>query len=384
MPDKIVYVLGAGFSMNAGAPSQAALIEEIFNLKKSYKKSSQAKVQTWVDKFDDFLKDTLLVTEAEKKYATLEDIFTPIDRCIAENISFRQHTPKDLTELRDIFNRLIILAVRSAIENSKKSQASIETFAKHIISLSKERLKNEKDDRVAVITTNWDIMLDNYVHTLMGKESKPKNLKFSGVVDYCCYISSLDRNDESIKPGLYAIGKGRYNTKILKLHGSLNWMQCPRCQRLYVKYYQKWNGGYVFDRKYCRHCDSNFGVKSEESNLLATSLIMPTFLKNLNNVQNKLIWQNAGIELSEANKVVFLGYSIPQADFEFKQLLSRMIRKDAKIEAVLVARDNPKAYGDKDPARYQTAGYRFENFFSGRSIQTYYDGVDDYINKYCR
>jgi NAD-dependent SIR2 family protein deacetylase len=383
MTDKIVFVLGAGFSMSAGAPSQATLIKEIFNLKKSYKKKSQAKVQRWIEKFDAFLKNSLHVTEAEREHYTLEDVFTPIDRCIAENISFREHTPKDLIELRDIFNRLIILAVRSSIEDSKVSKQTIKTFAKYLITLSKARLVNEKYDKVAVVTTNWDIMLDNTVHTLMGEESKPKGLKFSGVVDYCCYISSLDKGDESIKPGLYAIGKGRYNTKILKLHGSLNWMQCPRCQRLYVKYYQKWNGGYVFDKKYCRHCDSNFGVKNEEANLLVTNLVMPTFLKNLNNIQNKLIWQNAGIELSEASKVIFLGYSLPQADFEFKQLLSRMIRKDAVIEAVLIQQDNPDTYLETDGAKYQAAGYRFANFFSGRNLKIHYDGVEAYINKFC-
>jgi len=382
--EKTVYILGAGFSMNAGAPSQAAIVEEIYKLKNTYTKSSRPKVQNWVKMFDNFLLNTLQVTKNEIKHYALEDIFTPIDRSIAENISFRQHTVKELVELRDIFNRLIILAVRSAIDNSGKSQSPIERFAKHILSLSKERLGegNEKIDKVAVMTTNWDIMLDNWVYNLMRKEKKPNGLKFSGVVDYCCYISSLETNDESIKPGLYAIGKGRYNVKILKLHGSLNWMQCPRCQRLYVKFYKTFNGGYIFDKKYCRHCSSNFKEEQNESNLLSTNLIMPTFLKNLNNIQNKLIWQNAGIELSEASKVVFLGYSLPQADFEFKQLLSRMIRKDAEIEAVLIPRDNPAAYDV--PAKYQTAGYRFENFFSGRTIKTFYDGVDDYINKNCR
>lgn len=383
MSDKIVYILGAGFSMNAGAPGQAALIEEIYNLKTSYTKSSQSQVQKWVESFDKFLQHSLYIKKDEIKNYTLEDIFTPIDRSISESISFRQHTVRELVELRDIFNRLIILAVRSAIEHSGKSQTSIEKFATHILTLSKERLKDEKVDKVSIITTNWDIMLDNFAYNLMSKESRPKRLKFSGVVDYCCYISSLDKNDESIKPGLYAIGKGRYNVKILKLHGSLNWMQCPRCQRLYVKFYKKFNGGYIFDKKYCRHCDMNFGVKSEEANQLVTNLIMPTFLKNLNNIQNKLIWQNAGIELSEADKIVFLGYSLPQADFEFKQMLSRMIRKDAEIEAVLVTRDNPAAYDVKDPARYQTAGYRYANFFSGRKVNISYDGVDDYINKNC-
>lgn len=383
MKQKIVYVLGAGFSMNAGAPSQGQLIKEIYKLKTTYTKSSQAQVQKWVEQFDSFLKNTLQVSEGEINNYTLEDIYTPLDKSISENISFRQHTPKELTELRDIFNRLIVLAVRGAIEHSNKKKDSINNFARHLVELSRERIKNEKSDNVAVITTNWDIMLDNMVHSIMSKETRPKGLPFSGVVDYCCYISSLDKNDDSIKPGLYAIGKGRYNTKILKLHGSLNWMQCPRCQRLYVKFYEKWNGGYIFDKKYCRHCDSNFGVKGEESNLLTTNLIMPTFLKNLNNIQNKLIWQNAGIELSEANKVVFLGYSLPQADFEFKQLLSRMIRKDAKIEAVLVENDNPNKFKDNDSSKYQTAGYRYQNFFSGRDIKIHYDGVDTYIKKYC-
>ena len=383
MNQKTVYILGAGFSMNAGAPSQGQLINEIYKLKTTYTKSSQAKVQKWVDKFDTFLKKTLLISENEINHYTLEDIYTPIDKCITENISFRQHTPRELIALRDIFNRLIVLAVRGAIENSNKNKDSINNFANHLIKLSRERINNEKTDNVSVITTNWDIMLDNIVHNIMKKEPKPKDLKFSGVVDYCCYISSLDKNDDSIKPGLYAIGKGRYNTKILKLHGSLNWMQCQRCQRLYVKFYEKWNGGYIFDKKYCRHCDSNFGVKGEEANLLTTNLIMPTFLKNLNNIQNKLIWQNAGIELSEASKIVFLGYSLPQADFEFKQLLSRMIRKDAEIEAVLVENDNPVKFEMNDNSKYQTAGYRYQNFFSGRALKIYYDGVDEYIKKYC-
>lgn len=383
MSEKVVYILGAGFSMNAGAPSQQQLIREIYRLKE-YKGGSSTKVNFWIDKFDMFLRETLLIDKIHIENFTLEDIFTPIDRSIAEGISFRQHSVKDLVELRDSFSRLIILAVRQAIDDSSRSQSSVKSFAKHIIHLSKNRLENEQADRVAVITTNWDIMLDNLTHNLISEEKNPKGLKFSGVVDYCCYISSLDKDDHSIKPGLYAIGKGRYNVKILKLHGSLNWMQCPRCQRLYVKYYKRFNGGYIFDKKKCRHCESNFGTNEDDSALLATNLIMPTFLKNLNNIQNKLIWQNAGIELSEASTVVFLGYSLPHADFEFKQLLSRMIRKNARIEAVLMHNDDPSNYAPDDSGRFQTAGHRYEIFFSGRKINISYDGVDQYINSRCR
>lgn len=379
---KTVYILGAGFSMDAGAPSQARLLEAIFDLPNEYSKKPKSIIHNWVQEVDKFLKEALYVTEAEKKYYTLEDIYTPIDKSLLEATSFRQYTPADLVELRDCLNKLVILAIRKSIEKSKKSRDSIEIFAKHLVTECKKRLGNEKSDTASVITTNWDIMLDNAAYQIINKDTIPKGHKFSGVIDYCCYISSLEESDEKIKPGLYAIGKGRYNVKLLKLHGSLNWLQCPKCQRLYVKLYKRFNGGYIFNENFCRHCEKNYNQNEHKSNLLYTNLITPTFLKNLNNVQNKLIWQNAGVELAEASKIVFLGYSLPQADFEFKQLLSRMVRPDAKIDVVLISSDDPDKKIGND--KYLTAGYRFQNFFSGREINLFYAGVSEYVSKYCR
>ena len=56
---------------------------------------------------------------------------------------------------------------------------------------------------------------------------------------------------------------------------------------------------------------------------LQSNLLLPTYLKNLSNIQIKLVWQNAAIELSEAMRIVFIGYSLPAADFEIRQLLAR-------------------------------------------------------------
>lgn len=379
---KTVYILGAGFSIDAGAPSQFGIIEEIYKLKSAYKKHKQEKkINEWVDKFDKFLRLSLRVSDDQKFWYALEDIYTPIDKSIKEGTSFTGYTANELITLRDNFNKLIILAVRNSIARKGKSNKYIEKFANYLVSLSEGRISNEKQDLVSVITTNWDIMLDNLIYKIIDSQPKPKGLNFSGVVDYCCYISSLDENDHSIKPGLYALGKGRYNVKLLKLHGSLNWLQCPKCQRLYVKFYKRWNGGYVFDRIHCRHCVSNFSTRKNGSNQLLTNLTMPTFLKNFDNVQNKLIWQNAGIELSEADRIVFLGYSLPQADFEFKQLLSRMIKANATIETVLIENDNPSKHSGN--SKFNTAGYRYENFFSGRELKIHYEGVSEYIDKNC-
>ena len=382
MKNKTVYVLGAGFSMAAGAPSQIEIVKAIYDLKKNKEKPSKKdKILEWIGTFDSFLVHQLRVSEGEKEWYSLEDIYTPIDRSISDNSSFRDYDTNELVRLRATINKLVILAIRSRVQQANKDKSYIKNFAKKLIELGKRRLDNEKNDSVSVITTNWDIMLDNIANSIMKKDKPLPNADFLGVIDYCCHISSLDEDDHKIKPGLYAIGKGGYNLKILKLHGSLNWMQCPKCQRLYVKYYFNFAGGYVFARKYCRHCIKNFGEKNK-SNQLDINLIMPTFLKNLSNIQNKLIWQNAGIELSEASKVVFLGYSLPQADFEFKQLLARMIPDDAKIEVVLIETDNPAKKSDSE--KYQTAGYRFENFFSGRQLTISYKGVKTYVEKLVR
>lgn len=377
---KTVYVLGAGFSMEFGAPSQSNLIRAIFDLKNHPEYSAQKRrtVNKWIHELDSLMSDTLKISDAEKVNYPLEDIYTPIDKSITESLSFKEYSPAKLLVVRQKINNLVMLALKNEIDGKKSNLKQLEKFSQFIVDQCKVRINKETDDKVSIITTNWDILLDNSLYKTINKDRIPKGHKFSGVIDYCCYISSLDEKDEKVKPGLYAIGKGRYNVKLLKLHGSLNWSQCPKCSRLYVKLYQRYSGAYIFKKHYCRHCEKNYNLNKCVTNRLFTNLITPTFLKNLNNVQNKLVWQNAGIELSEAEKIVFIGYSLPQSDFEFKQLLSRMLRKDAIIEVHLKENDDHVlSTGDIDNTK---AGYRYSNFFSGRDIKIFYSGTQGFIN----
>jgi len=377
--NKTVYITGAGFSINSGAPSQEKLLEAIFALRHVYSSKKNSSVNSWLNDLEKFMTEGLRVSNEKRDKYALEDIYTPIDKAILESSSFQKYTSSQLVILRNKINKLVMLAVRETIMEADKDKTSIKKFAKYLTNQARLRLKDEKNDSVSVITTNWDIILDNEVYAAIKISNDKKNSNVLGVVDYCCYISSLDESDETIKPGLYAIGKGGFNVKILKLHGSLNWMQCSKCQRLYVKLYKRFTGGYIFNKKYCRHCEQNFKNKNDNTNLLSTNLITPTFLKNLNNIQNKLIWQNAGVELSEASRVVFLGYSLPAADFEFKQLMSKMLRSDAKIEVYLVANDNPELV--REEIKQYKAGYRYQTFFSGREITIYYSGVEEFMSQ---
>jgi len=368
MKNKTVYILGAGFAVEAGAPIQEKLISEIFKVNE---KAPHVFRDDSIAQFKNFLTNTLNIGERWHNTIPLEDIFTPLDSCIANNLSFRNLSVEKLKDKRQLVFELIGLTMQHILMTTPKDY--ITQFADYLVFKSKQRISgNYKNcDPVSVLSTNWDILLDNSIN--LSIQDDDFNNTEQGVVDYCCHVSSYEKNDETVKPGLEILGRGGYNVKLLKLHGSLNWLLCPRCQRIYVKFYQKiamnpFNG---ISNHSCRHCDKNFG--KESSHRLVSNLIMPTYLKDLTNPQYKIIWQNAGIELSEAKKIVFIGYSLPQADFEMRQLLARMVDKKTEIEVVDIR-------GDKNPDNYDSLVRNYEQFF-GRKILSYEFGASKYIEE---
>lgn len=361
MKHKTVYILGAGFSIDAGAPLQSSIVEDIFKLNLENKNLFE---EGQIKEFKDFLIETLYIQEELHSKIPLEDIFTPLDRCLADNISFRNLNVDDVKKKRELIYHLIGITLKHKLDNVNKEYVDI--FAKHLFELCKHRKdRNYQDvDNVSVISTNWDILLDNSIKKIISNSGE------NAVVDYCCYISSHNKHDDTVKPGLEILGQGGFNIKLLKLHGSYNWLQCPRCLRVYVEFNDKIAVNQYKNKDTCRHCDKNF--KKQTSHILTSNLIMPTFLKDFSNPQYKLIWQNAGVELAEATKIVFIGYSLPQADFEMRQLLSRMTRENAEIEVV--------TKGLKDKQSTKDLIERYKVFFGKRNPKFYYDGVTHYIN----
>lgn len=362
--NKTVYFLGAGFSKDAGGPIQNGIIETIFKPQFKDAYNHKKEIIDALLAFSKFLGETLLIDKIDFSKIPLEDVFTPIDRCIADGKSFRQYSIDDLVKLRDKLHTLMAASIQYGVDIEYGNSSYITDFARYINNIAKQRL-DDGEDRISIITTNWDILLDNRLNDAirMSPLSPPK----LAVVDYCCYISSLEE-DENIKPGLFALGKRGYNIKYLKLHGSMNWLHCPFCQRMYVKFDEK---TMLSPSHFCKHCKKNYKLNDIDSIKLRGNLMLPTFLKDLNNIQIKLIWQNAAIELSEASKIVFIGYSLPAADFEIRQLLSRYIRKNAKIEVIV----HPQYASAEEINRYKLFfGKRNINFIS-KTIPNYVDNL---------
>lgn len=349
---KTLYFLGAGFSKNAGGPIQNEIIKTLLSKDFQHSYSGNKTIMKSLLQFREFLSKELYIPEKDFEKIALEDLFTPIDRCLVDGKSFGTYDLSKLSDFRERLHNLLALSIQYNVDRKQGEAAYIDLFASHINSIAKKRIKTQEDS-IAIITTNWDTLLDNILNIAIQKE---KDIPLS-VVDYCCYISSLEE-DHKIKPGLLAIGQGGYNIKYLKLHGSMNWSHCPMCQRLYVKF----DTTSMFENNYCKHCKKNFQLSDQLPAIkLKGNLLMPTFLKDLSNIQIRLVWQNAGIELSEASKIVFIGYSLPAADFEIRQLLSRFVRKDAEIKVVLYP---GSSFKDKERIDNEIDRYKF--FFGSR------------------
>ena len=383
--NKHVYVIGAGFSAPAGGPDQSRLIEQIFALPDSDAKTRDAKLA-----FAEFLEEVLQIDRLKFSQTSLEDVYTPIDRCVADGVSLRGKMPAELRDLRAQMEFLISVAIDNSFDRKASidpgAQDYVNKFATHLVSLAAVRAERARNaqfadaakayDPFSVISLNWDILLDKALYRAIRVKDRDLEGDYEpvGVVDYCCYVSSIESAERRIRPGLWALGAKGYNAKLLKIHGSMNWLQCCSCQRLYISFDEKVNIPNFINAKLCRYC-----VLCGFRATLQGSLIMPTFLKDLRNFQIQLVWQNAGVELMEAERITFIGYSFPHADFEFRQLLSRMVRKEAEIDVIL--------FHDGSPDRtrqYDEVCSRYRQFFGTRKVTTNGCGVVEYVKALTR
>ncbi len=369
---KTVYILGAGFSVAGEVPVQRQILKKVFDLDIDILSGPDLDLVT-----NEVLPNKQLVEKFLKRIFTsnatppLEDVFTLLDQSIAKRNYCLGDTWRSLDNTRDALKRLILILFHNAINKyAEKKDDFYRRFAAYLII---ERMKaGLRKDPFSIISLNWDSLVESSIEHCLVSVNGHRKIG----VDFCCYSSKVGKRAKHI-PSILQRAKRVYNIKLLKLHGSTNWLLCPNCEKLFTGLGSTENVWELYVKKrICTHCNK---FNKDMKPILESFIITPTFLKIFDNTHIQSVWNNAYVELSEANKIVFIGYSLPEADYHFRTLVRRAVNPAVVIDVVLRGSDRPPHKISEDLKRC-FAVTRYIDFFGKDRIKFHYGGVEKYFD----
>ncbi|MCP5063103.1 MAG: hypothetical protein GY936_11660 [Ignavibacteriae bacterium] len=313
----VVFVMGAGASHPDGVPLQKHILPMILS-----GENEEIKNSVIGEAVLEFINDNFEYSSEEKQYPQLEAVFGFLDYFIQQNESLNsKYTHNKIVEIKEYLIKLIHYIVN--LETHKKSKyyhffwEAIEKYNKNI----------------SIITLNYDTLLEQAFDFLFKK---------SGYIDYCTHLMNYDRIDK-LKEFNFWINprepvevnndENPSSFKIIKLHGSLNWKYCNCCNQTLLTPWDRTIDlqkgkflGFTFPEKeryeyVCPLDDTEF----------QTLIMPPSYLKSLNQPVISQLISEASREIRDAKKIVFVGYSLSDADVHIKALFKKQLRDDIQV-----------------------------------------------------
>lgn len=279
-----IYIFGAGASAAEGAPATGDFF-----------------AQTWqrlAPDFDDrirnvwrFLSEVYGVPvdgpAAFDFIPSVDQIFSLVDWSLHTDQALgSRYDPPRLYQVRRDLEHLMCATLDAALEQrERRSTGPHGRFVR--------RLLTEKGEQgFALLSLNYDTLLDD---ALVDAGASP---------DYG--FADLDLR-----------GRRAWRGPLLaKLHGSLNWALCKACDHLQVA-----------DAKIAHLLPHVEGLSCSRcgNDRLHGTTVSPTWLKNYDWPQLRHVWDLALECIREAERLVFVGYSMPQADVAVHHLIRRAL-----------------------------------------------------------
>jgi hypothetical protein len=375
---KRAFIFGAGFSIEAGFPRQGELLrlvtEEMQIGLTDLGTDPDAETKNflhWRAKIVEFLNKVFV-----NRDQPLESVFTLLDEAIGYRTTFSGYSQLQLMQLRDHWIRAILFCLH------KTSEAHLSRAASPYERLAmwwalRRILDDPTSDEVVILSLNWDSLVEDSVFKVL------KELGGLGKVDidYCVYTTPLNKRSWHM-PSPKQGAAGRFNLKLLKMHGSSTWLRCPESGLVYTGLGTGLTATQLYlRRRKCPFLQAKAGRGATGGGLyLEPYIITPTFTKVFDLPHIQTTWHNAYVELREADEITFVGYSLPDADYSFRTLLLRSIRPDAQIRVILFGdSDNPPLASSSDQFRRSLAPFRYQTLFGPSRISFDYNGARQWI-----
>lgn len=174
----------------------------------------------------------------------------------------------------------------------------------------------------ALVTMNYDINLDRCLINMRAEASGQVD------VDYGFEFGNHRIPGEDLqfdRPGPRSL-------LLIRLHGALNWIRCCACEGLVTTVNRQ---ATVVERQQCPLC---------KCAALEPVMVHPSHVRSYEDPILKLVWGRCFSELIGSDRWVFIGYSMPDADAHFRELIRSAMRLRVKrrktTEVIWVGRRN--------------------------------------------
>ncbi len=320
----VVFVLGAGTSHPDGVPLQREILPAILSGSIPEVQNSEIgkEVITFLNENFSFNKDL--------NFPTMESVFGFIDYFLLHKESLNAfHTNAKLRTIKEYLIKIIHFVVD--YQTDKKSKY-YHLFWKAIA---------DYNPNVSIISLNYDTLLEQAFDFLFEN---------FGYLDYSIHFMNYEKNEklnkfnfwiDAQKPLKIKDDQKPRAIKLLKLHGSLNWKYCNCCnQTLLTPWDRKidLNKGKFLGYTYPGNVEYEYSCPLDGTDF-QTLIIPPSYYKELtHNVILQLLTE-AGKEIRAAKKIIFIGYSLSDADVDIHALLKKNISSQ---EIIVINRKNPE------------------------------------------
>ncbi len=331
--DEVIF-LGAGASAAEGAPVQKDLFSAFFRMENGDGRNpaSTGRLHRF---FKQFFGIDITGQQEGVVFPSFEETLGMLEIAMDRGESFRgypatTHAP-DVQTIREDLIFLIALVLNRTLMTS----------GGHHKTLVKRLVREGRITSTAFISLNYDILIDNALIELHPGFDLDYGVEFTNYIRECDW--QIPRKDKSIA--------------LHKLHGSLNWLYCPTCVSLTLTPRQREAARLVEKSVTCLSC----GMPT------VPIITPPTYLKGMQNYFLHQIMRGAEKSLKDTQRIIFCGYSFPDADLLVRYLLKRAeLNFDSRPEMIIV-----NEYEGKSAENRSIENQRYKRFFRDKSRVRY-------------
>jgi hypothetical protein len=204
--------------------------------------------------------------------------------------------PQELAELRRRLEHGLAEVLAAEVDKRRRHDGMLGRFVDWILALA-------ANGGLTLISTNYDVVVEQELYRRMKRGHLAADVDF-GVSWHA--LPGGGRNERPARPRL----------RLLKLHGSLDWLRCPACEHLYIHP----------ARTVVRREAKGDGVTCVCGYApLRHVIVAPSMVRDVRDASLLAIWQSALEGLRRARHWVVIGYSMPPEDVAIHSMFVRAL-----------------------------------------------------------